>query len=647
MELGSTLFCWSGSKAIILTGLSFPRHPVQKEIMMTPSRRTFLKSGAAVAAASLARPRNAFAGFATDSATAAPLTQFGYGDVTLLDGPLRRQFDTNHAFYRALDEDSLLKPFRQRAGLPAPGDDMGGWYSWAPLADLAKPGNNGFAPAHSFGQYLSGLARDYAATGDKATQEKVHRLVRAFAPAITSHFWEGNRFPAYTYDKISIGMIDAHQFAAAPRAFAALDAALDSVMTHLPPGPLSRAEQYARPHTDDSFCWDEPYTLPENFFLAWQRGAGTRHRDLGIRYLADSWYWDPLAAGKDVLPGKHAYSHVNAMSSAMQAYLVLGSEKHLRAAKNGFEFLRTTQSFATGGWGPNEDFREPGSGEIGESLFKTHSSFETPCGSYAHFKITRYLLRVTRDSRYGDSMERVLYNTILGALPISEDGHGFYYSDYNNDGSKVYHPYKWTCCTGAFAQIPADYGISSYFNDGEGIYVNLYVPSKVTWMRGAERIALTQRTSYPHHPTTQIEISSANPGVFPVYLRIPAWSGPKTAIAVNGKRIVTSPEPGKFARIARAWKNGDRIDIEFDMPTMLEAVDPQHPDLMAPVHGPLALFSIDPVPAKVSKQDLLGVSQVSAGCTDWEMKSAAGKATLRPFASIKDEHYRLYLKVEG
>jgi len=76
----------------------------------------------------------------------------------------------------------------------------------------------------------------------------------------------------------------------------------------------------------------------------------------------------------------------------------------------------------------------PGSGEVGESLTKTHSSFETPCGSYAHFKITRYLLRATRDSRYGDSMERVLYNTVLGAKPIREDGHGFYYSDYNNDG---------------------------------------------------------------------------------------------------------------------------------------------------------------------------------------------------------------------
>jgi hypothetical protein len=38
-------------------------------------------------------------------------------------------------------------------------------------------------------------------------------------------------------------------------------------------------------------------------------------------------------------------------------------------------------------------------------------------------------LRVTRDSRYGDSMERVLYNTILGVKPLKEDGTSFYYSD--------------------------------------------------------------------------------------------------------------------------------------------------------------------------------------------------------------------------
>jgi hypothetical protein len=613
---------------------------------MAQSRRTFLKTGAALGAAALVRPYDAFAASENASAIAPPLSQFGYGDVELLEGPMSEQFDRNHAFYQTLDEDSLLKPFRQRAGLAAPGEEMGGWYSWAPLSDIDARPNNGFAPGHSFGQYLSGLSRYYAATGDRATQEKVHRLVRGFAPAITPHFWDDNRFPAYTYDKISVGMIDAHELAGDTQAFKALDAALDSVMPHLPPRALSRAEQYARPHRDESFCWDEPYTLPENFFLAWQRGAGSRYRDLAIRYLADDWYWDPLASGQNVLPGKHAYSHVNAMSSAMQAYFVLGSEKHLRAARNGFDFVRA-QSFATGGWGPNEEFRQPGSGEIGESLTKTHSSFETPCGSYAHFKITRYLLRATKDSRYGDSMERVLYNCVLGAKPIEKDGHGFYYSDYNNDGSKVYHPYKWQCCTGTFSQVTADYGISSYFSDGQGIYVNLFVPSKVKWIRSGERIALAQLTNYPHDPATQIKIALVSPTAFPVYLRIPAWAGPKTTIAVNGKRVMAGTVPGKFAKVERTWMNGDRIEVEFDIPTVLESVDPQHPNLMAAVHGPLALFAVGEIPASVSRSELLAVKQVASESTDWQAKTSTGKLTMRPFTAIKDEHYRLYLNVEG
>ena len=609
---------------------------------MTQSRRTFLKAGASVAAASLVGTRNVVGFGENEPAIAAPLSQFGYADVALLEGPMRDQFNANHAFYATLDEDSLLKPFRQRAGISAPGEEMGGWYSWAPLADLDKPGDNGFAPCHSFGQYVSGLSRDYAATGNRATQEKVHRLVRGLGEAITSHFWDDNRFPAYTYDKISIGMLDAHALTGDAQAFKVLDAALDSVMTHLPPGGISRAEQYARPHKDESFCWDEPYTMPENFFLAWQRGAGSRYKDLGVRFLADDWYWNPLAAGQNVLPGKHAYSHVNAMSSAMQAYFVLGSEKHLRAARNGFNFVQA-QSFATGGWGPDENFREPGSGEVGESLAKTHSSFETPCGSYAHFKITRYLLRATKDSLYGDSMERVLYNCILGAKPIEKDGYGFYYSDYNNDGSKIYHPYKWHCCTGSFSQVTADYGISSYFHDGEGVYVNLYVPSKVTWKLGAERVVLTQKTSYPHQPSTEIIVSSAKPISFPIYLRIPAWAGPKTTIAINGKHVMTSPARGQFARLDRAWDEGDHVEIEFDMPTKLEAVDPQHANLQALVHGPLALFAVGAIPEKARKDELLKASQVAKGLTDWR----AGEMRFMPFAAIKDEHYRLYLNVEG
>jgi DUF1680 family protein len=110
---------------------------------------------------------------------------------------------------------------------------------------------------------------------------------------------------------------------------------------------------------------------------------------------------------------------------------------------------------------------------------------------------------------------------------------------------------------------------------------------------------------------------------------------------------MTGPEAGKFATVRRTWKNGDRIETEFDMSTTLEAVDPQHPNLMAAVHGPLTLFAVGQIPASARKEDLLAATQVAGGSMDWQAKTAAGTLTLRPFAAIKDEHYRLYLKVEG
>lgn len=612
---------------------------------MQRSRREFLKIGAAAAVASAA-DTSAFAA-SDDPASTVPLNQFGYGDVALLDGPMLRQFEQNHAFFLALDDDRLLKPFRQRAGQAAPGDDMGGWYDNSP--DFDPHGTfHGFIPGHSFGQYLSGLARAYAVSGSKPTQEKVQRLVRAFAPTITTKFYDGYHLPAYTYDKTACGLIDAHQFAGDEQALKLLDAAVDAVLPHLPEKALSRAEQYAQPQKDEAYCWDETYTLPENFFLAYQRGAGSRYRDLAVRFLEDDLYFNPLADGKNVLPGEHAYSHVNALSSAMQAYLTLSSEKHFHAAQNGFAFVRDTQSFATGGWGPDESFRTPGSGGMGESLRTSHAGFETPCGAYGHFKITRYLLRVTRDSRYGDSMERVLYNTILGAKPIQEDGYSFYYSDYNNIfANKGYHRDKWPCCSGTFPQITADYGISSYFHGSDGVYVNLYVPSRVTWRRGQTRVGLTQRTTYPLQPATQTEVAVDASETFVLYLRIPEWAGPKTTVAVNDKRVDADVIPGKFLAINRTWKNGDRVEMEFDQSLRLQPVDPQHPSLVAPVIGPLALFVLGRPPAPLRQKVLLAAAQASNGADTWKAETDAGALVLKPFMSIEDEQYRLYHSIES
>src|SRR5579863_6570801 len=94
------------------------------------TRRTFLKAATAtIAATYAARAIPAWAEPA-QGATAVhpPLSTFAYSQVELLDGPMKTQFEQNHARFLNLDDDRLLKVFRQVAGLPAPGEDMGGWY---------------------------------------------------------------------------------------------------------------------------------------------------------------------------------------------------------------------------------------------------------------------------------------------------------------------------------------------------------------------------------------------------------------------------------------------------------------------------------------------------------------------------------------
>ena len=614
--------------------------------MPAMSRRVFLKAATTAAAATYAaRVLPASAADRGAVAIHTPVAPFAYSDVELLDGPMKRQFEENHDRFLNLDDDRLLKVFRQVAGLPAPGEDMGGWYDLTGFS-LQRADFHGFIAGHSFGQYLSALARASAVTNSQATRAKINRLVKGYAETLDSQakFFVDYRLPAYTYDKLSCGLIDAHEFAQDPMAMDVHEKLTRAITAYLPEKALSRAEQRARPHKDTSYTWDETYTLPENLFLAYQRSGKSFYRDLAIRFLEDHTYFDPLAQGNNVLPFEHAYSHVNAFSSAMQAYITMGSEKHLRAAKNGFEMLVKTQSFASGGWGPDEAFGEPGRGQLGDSLTSTHASFETPCGAYGHFKITRYLLRVTQDAKYGDSMERVLYNTILGAWPIQADGTSFYYSDYATTGKKVWYKDKWPCCSGTFPQLASDYHISTYLRSSDGVYVNLFTPSKVKWSDGSGRYGLTQETKYPFDNKVAIQVSGSQPKAYALYIRIPAWAGPNPLLSVNGKRVSQPPQPGTFAAIQRTWKDGDRVEIELPMPLRLEVVDANHPNLVALLHGPLVLFAVADSQPSFDRKALLEAHPTSTSSGDWLATSVDGNAvTMRPFMNIDRESYSAYV----
>jgi DUF1680 family protein len=615
------------------------------------NRRAFLKSTAlATATAYSARALPALANSEKGSvAIDTPLNVFPYQDVQMLDGPMKRQFEENHARFLNLEDDRLLKVFRQVAGLPAPGVDMGGWYDLSGFS-LDTNDFHGFIAGHSFGQYLSGLARAYAVTGSEPTRAKVNRLVKGYAETLDdkARFFVDYRLPAYTYDKLSCGLIDAHEFAHDPMAMDVHKKLSKAILAYLPEKALSRAEQRSRPHKDTSYTWDETYTLPENLFLAYQRSGDVFYRDFGKQFLQDDTYFGPLAEGNNVLPFEHAYSHVNAFNSAMQAYITLGSEKHLRAAKNGFEMLVTTQSFATGGWGPDEAFGEPNRGQLGDSLRTSHASFETPCGVYGHFKIARSLLRVTKDSRYGDSMERVLLNTVLGAWPVQPDGTSFYYADYATTGKKVWHRDKWPCCSGTFPQLAADYHISTYLRSADGVYVNLFTPSTVHWTEGSSRHGLTQQTRYPYENTVRIRVAASQPLEYTLYVRIPAWAGDDPILSVNGKRVTDGIRPGTFAAIRRTWKEGDAVEIELPMPLRLERVDVQHSDQMAVLHGPLVLFGVADSQPSFEKAELLRAKPTNNATGDFLAASVSGKpVSMRPYMDIKEEKYSTYVQVKS
>jgi len=122
---------------------------------MTP--RDFMKTASAGATAACFLARGAKSAEAKDTSERLSkprrlLEPFGYAGARPMDGMLRRQYLATREYFYNLPDDDILKGFRKRAGLPAPGNAAGAW------------GAEDLGPL--FGQFLSGMVRMYKATGD-------------------------------------------------------------------------------------------------------------------------------------------------------------------------------------------------------------------------------------------------------------------------------------------------------------------------------------------------------------------------------------------------------------------------------------------------------------------------------------------------
>ena len=565
--------------------------------------------------------------------TAAKLQSFGYADVSLTGGPLGAQAQAAHDFFLAVSDDNLLNGFRRRAGLPAPGQPMGGWYD-----------PDDFAGAHPFGQFVSALARNYAETGDARFKEKVTRLVHGFHETLApdGFFYSSRKvstnWPCYLYDKNCTGMRDAYTLTGNAEALVVLKKMTDWAFAHLP-----RRR-------------DEWYTLPENLYNCYALTKDDRYLQMAREFDYSKDYYDAFATGVNAFtPQRHAYSHINSLCSAARTYEATGDEKYFKTIANAWDFLTTTEMFASGGWGPNERFVVPGQGQLAAALALTNANFkrqggdfyandfETPCGCYANVNLDRYLLRFTGDAKYGDNLERVLFNGMLATLPMQPDGRTFYYSDYHPGARKQYFPSRWPCCSGTYAEITADYPLDIYFHDDEALFVNLFTPSHVRWSHAGQMITVEQAGEFPQSDTTVFTVHTKTSARFALNVRVPAWAAKPVTARVNGHPISVKAAPNSFLQIKRVWRDGDTLAVTFPKSLRFEPVDAQTPDLAALMYGPLMLVALADGEVRLHGDQSRPEDWIRLQTKNpLTFQTKDGGVLFRPFYLIANERYTTY-----
>jgi uncharacterized protein len=562
-----------------------------------------------------------------------PIHEVGHAQVRLTGGPLAEQYEATHAYYLAIPNDRMLKVYRERAGLPAPGDDMGGWYDF-----------EGFTPGAFIGNFMAGLARFGAGTGDTATHEKVAELLDGFAATLGPDNVsilrpETNQWVCYTLDKHWMGMLGAYQLSGLERAKDVMERILAGSEHLLPAEGRDRVEKLNLPY-------DETYIMSENLFTLAEITGNARFHDLAIRYLLDREFFDPLAEGRDPLPKQHAYSHTIALSSGGMAWLKLGDPKYKRALEHAFDLL-TAQMYASGAWGPQEQFVTQGRGELFDSLAITKDHYETPCGAWAATKLARYLIRMTAapdHTRYVDYLERSIFNTILAVRRPDTEGDFPYYSNYGPLATKAYYHLKWPCCSGTLVQTVADYPLDLWFESADGVHSAVYAPSRASFEHLGSPFTILTETDYPADDTLVFTIEAPKPVEFTLHLRIPGWLERPAAILVNGAPAAVPASPGTFAAIRRTWRAGDRVELTLPQTFRTEAIDTEHRDVVALMRGSVEYVALSPAEDLLAAPFALPDGLRRIGPQAFVAEDGGRRLVFVPLHSIQTETYQAYLR---
>jgi DUF1680 family protein len=265
----------------------------------------------------------------------------------------------------------------------------------------------------------------------------------------------------------------------------------------------------------------------------------------------------------------HAVRAVYTYSGMADVAVETHNVDYQSAVKSIWDNLVHRKYYVTGGVGSGET-----SEGFGPNYSLRNNSYCEACSSCGETFFQWKLHLAYHDAKYADLYEQTLYNALLGALEL--DGKRFYYV---NDLATSRQRAPWNsvaCCTGNIPRTLLMLPTWTYSRGTNGIYVNLFVGSKVLVedVAGTD-VEMVQTTNYPWEGKVAITVNPKVPKTFTLRVRVPSRDVSSlytakpiadgiTSIAVNG-RAVKSVEFNGYAEISRTWKAGDTVTFELPL----------------------------------------------------------------------------------
>ena len=577
---------------------------------------------------------------------------FNLRDVRLLNSPFREAMDRDSGYLLSLSADRLLYRFYENAGLPTKAPVYGGWES---------SGLSG----HTLGHYLSACSMMYAATGEKAFAERVHYIVgelarcqdarkTGYVGAIPKEdtLWaqvargdihssgfdlNGGWSPWYTVHKVMAGLLDAYLYTDDKEALAVAKKLADWTEKE-----LSGLNDAQIQHMLACEFGGMNEALTNLYSLTKEK----KYLDLSYKFQHKA-MMDPLAAGRDPLPGKHSNTQIPKIIGCARRYELEGDGNDSAIARNFWNIVVGHHTYVIGG---NSDHEYLGEADH-LSDYLSESTCES-CNTYNMLKLTRHLFAWQPDSRLGDYYERALFNHIL-ASQNPEDAMMCYFVPLKMGTKKQFSDSTdtFTCCVGSGMENHSKYAEGIYYEAADGgLYVNLFVPSVLNWKE--KGITVTQNTNYPYGDTVNLTVGGD--AAFALRIRHPWWATKGVEVLVNDKPWATGDEENGYIVVKRSWRKGDRVRLTMPMHLYTEAM-PDNPNRVALLYGPVVLAGN--LGDKDPSNDLHGVPVLLTqdhNVDDWIRPGAApltfttygvGKpmdVTLTPFFQTYNHFYSVY-----